>query len=105
MSVLIKGVQMPTGCADCPLLSDWDVCQATGREIEHLTDERMARCPLVEVPTSIIDKLMLIYESARISGCIEKPWAWSLYQTWKWCDKAEEGWHRDGSNENSNHMA
>jgi len=76
------------------------VCEMSGIKTNTLQG-----CPLAAIPKPIIEKLMLIYESARLSGWIEKPWAWSLYQTWKWCDKAEKGWHRDGSDENSNHMA
>lgn len=85
---------------DIPSAEVEPVCEMSGIKTNTLQG-----CPLAAIPKPIIEKLMLIYESARISGFIEKPWAWSLYQTWKWCDKAEEGWHRDGSNENSNHMA
>ena len=55
MSVLIKGMDMPKLCGDCPFYSfkkhhpDGVVCKA-----EIYTDDRNTRyddCPLVEVPT------------------------------------------------------
>lgn len=50
--MIVKGLHMPIGCADCPLRSGWDVCQATGREIDPLTDERMEWCPLCDEDTA-----------------------------------------------------
>lgn len=98
MSILIKGVDMPKDCVSCRWHARW------GCEITGIVTNAAQGCPLVEIPTPIIDKIMLIHESAEISDWIEKPWAWTLYQTWKWCDKAEKGWQKNG-NEDSNHLA
>lgn len=57
MSILIKGMEMPTCCADCELNYDCFCCAITGHnffiEIENFdfTKEKAFDCPLVEVPT------------------------------------------------------
>jgi len=38
----------------------------------------------------IIDKLMFFYERACNSPYVQRKWAWTLYETWKWCDEIEE---------------
>ena len=52
MSVLIKGMEMPENCWDCPLQYDY-ICCSVMDDIE-LTDEnekkRDSNCPLEEVP-------------------------------------------------------
>lgn len=71
MSVLIKGMQMPKNCKECPFLYDGNACYAMNLPIRPFlplvcngsTDEyklnefpfeekRVDWCPLVEVPTS-----------------------------------------------------
>ena len=49
MSILIKGMEMPTGCSGCPI--DSDIC-TLWQELppEKLRDTRPAECPLVPVP-------------------------------------------------------
>lgn len=55
MSVLIKGMKMPSCCSDCRLFSDaW--CLALGYDWRKAYNrppdgERLAECPLVEIPT------------------------------------------------------
>ena len=60
MSVLIKGMEMPTNCADCPLNYDQMTCAVTWTRwwsdsmviMNFDSDkERMPNCPLIEVPT------------------------------------------------------
>ena len=51
MSVLIKGMEMPTSCADCRLMADgW--CYSVGLEQREKisTVKRPTWCPLVPVP-------------------------------------------------------
>ena len=60
MSILIKGMEMPVACFDCPCMQDlsnideeYYICAA----IEHapeITDKnngRLPKCPIVEIPT------------------------------------------------------
>ena len=57
MGVLIKGMEMPKTCDDCPLL-DWDLsyikCGVVNRKFkvneEHFKDSRAYDCPLIEIP-------------------------------------------------------
>ncbi len=58
MSVLIKGMEMPTNCQDCPLNYDQMACKVTGTRWWSDTivlmnfdseKERLYDCPLVEV--------------------------------------------------------
>lgn len=60
MSIIIKGMEMPTNCADCPLNYDQMACGVTGTRwwsdsmviMNFDSDkERMPNCPLIEVPT------------------------------------------------------
>lgn len=60
MSVLIKGMEMPTNCADCPLNYDQMACGVTGTRwwsdsmvmMNFDSDkERLPNCPLIEIPT------------------------------------------------------
>ena len=59
MSILIKGIKMPTRCGECPCAyvtegAYWDTCQAVDdkNDIEQFFKSgRPDWCPLVEVPT------------------------------------------------------
>ena len=60
MSVLIKNMEMPTNCADCPLNYDQMACAVTWTRwwsdsmviMNFDSDkERMPNCPLIEIPT------------------------------------------------------
>lgn len=53
MSILIKGMEMPLMCDECPCYNESDYsCNATGRGvIEYRYDGRPDNCPLVEIPT------------------------------------------------------
>lgn len=53
MSILIKGMDMPKSCEDCPCAyftegAYSDECQVTHK---HITDEKPTDCPLIEIPT------------------------------------------------------
>lgn len=52
MSVLIKGMEMPTSCYICPCFNDeYYDCQATGKDLCDISiDSRYSDCPLVSVP-------------------------------------------------------
>ena len=62
MSVLIKGVEMPRSCRDCPCYDDWFQCGATRNVVCSEDDEdgnvgfneRPEWCPLVEIPSDEI---------------------------------------------------
>ena len=44
MSVLIKGMEIPKNCGECPMICDYDLSRgARGKE-------KAENCPLVEVP-------------------------------------------------------
>ena len=59
MSVLVKGMEMPTRCADCPFEYDSMLCRATGNSFIYRSaaeggyvdfcDTRMPDCPLADV--------------------------------------------------------
>ena len=55
MSVLIKGMKLPTSCTDCPMMQDeWVSCKLTGSwewADEFVpSKERLKDCPLIELP-------------------------------------------------------
>ena len=50
MSILIKGMEMPISCWDCPLLNTSPcACKGYSTALEHTTN-RHPDCPLVPVP-------------------------------------------------------
>lgn len=60
MSVLIKGMEMPSGCSMCQLRDlcyDYYICRAKklndGRylDVDDVTNRRHRNCPLIEIPT------------------------------------------------------
>ena len=56
MSILIKGLEMPSCCADCWALDeygDYPVCRITEEQRGYnfrIREKRMDKCPLVSVP-------------------------------------------------------
>lgn len=46
--------------------------------------------------TRITIKLREYYEKAKVDKTIRKPLSWSLYMTWKYCEKYEEERKQDG---------
>ena len=64
MSVLIKGMELPTDCDNCSLFDDrfdYPSCNATGHSRGYNWNprgQRMPDCPLIEVPPhgDLIDK-------------------------------------------------
>ena len=56
MSILIKGMEMPTSCMLCPLCveeadpANGEMCMVTGTLMPPCTRERLDNCPLVPVP-------------------------------------------------------
>ena len=60
MSVMIKGMKMPNGCYDCPILQSSDGCfdfecpfnsYLLWHNAEDVIRYRPDNCPLVEIPT------------------------------------------------------
>ena len=64
MSVLIKGMEMPTSCMLCPFCveeadpANGEMCMVTGTLMPPCTRERLDNCPLVPVPEhgALIDR-------------------------------------------------
>lgn len=67
MSVLIKGMEMPTCCADCDFHNPFSETPYCRRLLQVISLEgRLENCPLVEVPTPhgrMIDVDLLIVNS------------------------------------------
>ena len=56
MSVLIKGMDMPESCCECPCEYDSFRCNVTGTKFWDIEDfdtltQRLPNCPLVEIKT------------------------------------------------------
>ena len=81
MSVIVKGMEMPRDCNDCPCFErEWfddDIvgfCKAVKVRIE--TYERLLNCPLIEIPTPhgrliAAAELVRIWKGAMFSGDIK----------------------------------
>lgn len=77
MSILIKNMEMPKNCSDCPLNYDQMACKVTGTRWWSDTmvlmgfdsdKERLYDCPLVEIPTlhsDLVDRNKLLAEYDR----------------------------------------
>lgn len=52
MSILIKGMEMPTRCADCPMCYDYIRCRLLQESFGEFdcVEYRWECCPLIEVP-------------------------------------------------------
>ena len=61
MSILIKGMDMPKNCTDCPCLDTQNgICQANADK-EYVYSNKPSWCTLVELPPhGLIDKQMLL---------------------------------------------
>lgn len=92
--ILIKGMEMPKSCGDCPFLYDHDACYVSGmwNDMRFMllcfnghTDEyrlgefpfkekRVDWCPLVEVPTHgrLIDADKLLKKGVTLSWSVQK---------------------------------
>ena len=75
MSVLIKGMDMPKGCKDCPLCSEFQVCNILNKSmtiyIENpLWVDEPDECPLVEIPTphgDLIDRDAIVLDYSGLA--------------------------------------
>ena len=66
MSVLIKGLDMPDCCWNCPCLDgEYGECNISGQKIKG-DGERIADCPLIELPDhgDLIDRNALVPDIA-----------------------------------------
>lgn len=77
MSIIVKGMEMPKNCSDCPLNYDQMACDVTGTgwwsDTMVLMDfdsdrERLYDCPLMEVETSTDNNVGTI--EATCENCI-----------------------------------
>ena len=79
MSILIKGMEMPKNCSDCPLNYDQMMCIVTGTRWWSDTmvlmgfdscKERLHDCPLIELPFAeeLAEKLYKQIEKAVIEA-------------------------------------
>ena len=59
MSVLVKGMDMPDSCKDCPCSKNlvWCFAVAKPRAVDHLGLERPDWCPLVAISVEEEEKL------------------------------------------------
>ena len=82
MSVLIKGMEMPKSCFDCPMLDELMYCGITKapypfwKKIERLTD-----CPLADVPTPhgrLIDADKMCADLATVDPRYETMVEWCI---------------------------
>ena len=72
MSILIKGIEMPKNCLNCPMCNGNDECVLQSEEDNALFEtweEQKDGCPIVEVPASHGD---LIDRNALIEFCAER---------------------------------
>lgn len=67
MSVLIKGMEMPKSCPECPLADEIVHCPLTGKTYNWGMIERASDCPLVPVPPhgDLIDREKLYEQTAN----------------------------------------
>lgn len=72
MSVLVKGMEMPKRCEECPMciaigLKSPPLCALTGSRILGFANARLDSCPLIEVPPhgDLIDR-------SQISGLFDR---------------------------------
>ena len=70
MSVLIKGLDMPDCCWNCPCLDgEYGECNISGQKIKG-DGERIADCPLIELP----DHGDLIEKDSLVKRCDAPHW-------------------------------
>ena len=73
MSVIVKGMEMPKNCKDCPFSDHeaWCLIPGDWRERYYCpNDERSEYCPLIEVET--VDQEELITPLNMIGGYLRK---------------------------------
>ena len=106
MSILIKGMEMPTNCRDCPLKMNCDDCEGwecvcvpshhqIGYLDELLSDKRRDDCPLVELPPHgrLIDADALrqtMYHEAFETDSPMQKWDSGCWIRYKMFENAEE---------------
>lgn len=81
MSVLVKGMEMPTTCCNCKFREpfiDFAYCHLAEMDMEYEESDncRHPDCPLIEIPTPHgrlidADELARIWKGARFSGDIK----------------------------------
>lgn len=63
MSIIVKGIEMPKSCGDCPFVNKFDnpyyyteLCSIKKKKIKDL-DSRQDWCPIIECPPTVELKL------------------------------------------------
>lgn len=84
MSILIRGMEMPKNCMECPCGHEtegafWDECSVLAREYEKDADSvRPNWCPLVELPPhgrlGDLDKLMTEFMDSDLDHLQRDDW-------------------------------
>lgn len=77
MSVLIKGMEMPINCEECPCFNEEDfLCQVYYKilRVENIINRRADFCPLVELPPhgDLIDRNALMKKGMPLSFSVQK---------------------------------
>ena len=82
MSVLIKGMEMPTNCRHCPCADDGSrYCKAANEYIPMLGKPKF--CPLIEVPTPhgrLIDETQIPYIDLNADMPQSKVRVWTTFK-------------------------
>ena len=70
MAVIIKGIEMPIICCECPCFDDGWFCKLDD-ECRKVYDGIPEWCPLVELPTSCATCKHVYNYDEPCSGCID----------------------------------
>lgn len=99
MSIVLKGVDMPERCQDCPCATCWDlykystICAADEKEPDIIYDAILPSCPAVQLPKKhgrLIDADELL-ERLKESGNYVSPAVLSYIETAPTIIEAEDG--------------
>ena len=81
MSVIVKGMEMPKNCGECPFIfTSWGIeyyCHLaeSSTSAEYVGREKMTNCPLIELPPHgrliDADELVRIWTGAKFYGSIK----------------------------------
>lgn len=81
MSVIVKGMEMPKNCGECPFIfTSWGIeyyCHLAefSTSAEYVGREKMTNCPLIELPPHgrliDADELVRIWTGAQFYGNIK----------------------------------
>lgn len=93
MSILIKGAKMPKSCDKCDFIAYDDEyeyecwCPIIRSNVEEYTENKPARCPLVEIPSADV------VEVVRCKDCIHNDQC--KHRVVMWVEDPINTWHKD----------